>query len=818
MIFILRFFKKHTILSLVIFLFSPLMLWNTAHAEKENLSNNKIKKLPNYYSESNLIRINKINEDIAKLNLDAAVDPKQPLRQKHAPLIILSDPLNAEEHSQALQSMIYDSLYADFKPLILFTASILKRLLQTRNEKFIDIENTLSKSYYLYNFPNTQFFMLVPHWFKTFYQSDHGLNMYIDQTHLLTKIPDLIKKIDDKINDKNLEELFITDIKKVFRPDHNQAATPIWDIWFEGHGNTDFAICGLYIKTFQEVLNIFSEQLPIGTLYIESCFVGGNNTFTLMDKLSQKPLPYHIILGTIGETKSHKEFPSRKKSIFAETNNIISTFFHNAAHIEELDVLQSKKTQDKYLKKIKEIKEISQEMLLKKKKYELKYISNLAFYNMLQSLTKRITTNVGSLHGSEYLPQFKIKESKQFKTLEEEPGFFIIKKNKSENIDIPSSINTVIIYDKNIKNLNLYSFKLVSSFKRVHPQIEMVIRKNKYIYPSFIIIQKTENESEKKFSLSSWLYSKETLDTKKASLTIDSLTLHNEKDKKSGIMTFFESAFLTTLIQGKYVIKINRLSGPDDLSQKFFSTSLASAIQEQKTKTAFKKNQLLTLTDVQITTPHIINKTETFIISFSIEDQPFSLTYQYNEKTMIWELLVEDFNNPKVIIPNIFGEYPLQTIIKNPSFKMDEKKEYINALLIRNFNCNISDQNNISPLAEALLAYFNVKSFLEEPIDEMIISEIKEFLRLKTQDPLKLRQELQFILSDYYSIIESLLKAGADMYYKKENIKMLSPYEYIKFKEDAKLLKLFEEYEAKKSDSDKESHPKSTASSLFDLY
>ncbi len=305
--------------------------------------------------------------------------------------------------------------------------------------------------------------MLVPHWFKTFYQFDHGLNMYIDQTELLFHTPDLIKNIDEKIKDKNLEELFITDIKKVFNPHRDQTALPIWDIWFEGHGNTDLAICGLYIKTFQKVLNIFAKQLFMGTLYVESCFVGGNNTFTLMDEFTQKPLPYHIILGTIGETKSYTESPNRQKSIFKQTNKIISTFFHNAAQIEELDVLQSQKTQEKYLTKIKKIKgkkEISPTLLLKQRQYELKYIGNLAFYNVLQSLTKRIITNVGSLHGSEYLPQFKIKESKQFKTLEEEPGFFILKQNDSQNLDIPSSINTLIIYENNIKNLNVHLLAL----------------------------------------------------------------------------------------------------------------------------------------------------------------------------------------------------------------------------------------------------------------------------------------------------------------------------------------------------------------------
>ncbi len=284
-------------------------------------------------------------------------------------------------------------------------------------------------------------------------------------------------------------------------------------------------------------------------------------------------------------------------------------------------------------------------------------------------------------------------------------------------------------------------------------------------------MQKIENESKDKSFLNSWLSSKKVLKQETASLSIDSLTLHNDKDKTSGIMTFFESAFLTTLIQGGYLIKINRLSGLDDLSQRFFSTSLTSAIKKQKTEATFKKNQRLTLTDVKIITPHIINQTETFIISFLIENQPFSLTYELNEDTMIWELVIDDLKNPEVIIQNIFGKYPLQTIIINPSYKMDEKQEYINAFLIRGIDCNAPNEDKITPLFQATIQHFTEKS-------------------------------------NYYLIIESLLKAGADIYYKPKNSRIPSPLEYVISKKNAKIIALFKKYEETESTSDKENEPK----------
>lgn len=512
-----------------------------------------------YYSSHNLNRINKINTTLRKVKANivksystATTEEQSALdlsglavkfRAKHAPLMIFSDPGNSEKESHAFKIILHDVALSSFNPVILFNYSLLQNFQGTRYNFDPSI---FSRSYSLYDIPGSQFVILIPKWFLNLYGADHGLRLesFANKTSLLTDKDAFVAWLAEKekqlhATKTTLIQNFVTDLEKVFVPLDYPA--PIWDIYVGGHGSPknqsyEGSIAGLPLSKFIELLKFFSMQVRTGTMFITSCSIGGVNARALnmqIDRLTQ-PLSFHLILVAVGDTVTSSGKPNRTGSSLLDDprmTHLIENYFQNAALLENLE---------KYYLRVHHQKTES----------DAAQLAQSSFRNILESLIEKISFSMGSVHGSEYLPQFKLKGSKRFKTVKDDPRFFIIdKKTLQEDMNVPHTTHTVLFYENAMQNLILnpctvsqsmlnFAYKINNAFEGQLP---------KGMFPSWIVMPQSDNIDDIN------------------NVYINHLTL-KKNSYGAGIYAFLRDSFLTTLIESSVRIHIKTLSGIDDFS------------------------------------------------------------------------------------------------------------------------------------------------------------------------------------------------------------------------------------------------------------
>ncbi len=532
--------------------------WNEVAQEAESYQ---------YYSPQNLERINKINEDIlkSKASIDADEAKIKPgfwnyfsptsnlrkeeieealaniqkrrntkLRQKHAPLYIISAP-DGNDDSGALKTTLYDFSIAPFNPILLLNVSLWRMLLEDQRIEFNrnDYLSFVKTKYSLYHVENTIFFICIPHWFKKYYVIKNCFKNLIESSDLFDDSDKMItfcKKIESHI--ESTDKRFVADLQKVFTLNNEKA--PCWDVNVEGHGGKDHSVAGLQLDYFINFLYFFSTKVKTGTMILNSCFIGGSNADFINKKLKEKSINYHLILASIGEVTSYISKLNKQFDFTDFTQNIrdsqllyfIKDYFNDTAQLEEIEKYYNQKRDS-----------LSPEGELAQK----------AFENLLNALTTKIANAQGSLHKSEYLPYFKLKGSKQFKTLKDVPGFFVIDP-KNENLDRlipPKDTHSIIFQTSNIHNLEL------QSTKTPWEEVENSVSKNlnflynnkipEYSFPTFLFLTNNGKDS-----------------------TFDTIDLKDKKNK-IGIHAFFTQFFNTNIISFPFIF-IKELTGFNEIT------------------------------------------------------------------------------------------------------------------------------------------------------------------------------------------------------------------------------------------------------------
>ncbi|MBL4588352.1 hypothetical protein JKY79_03340, partial [Candidatus Babeliales bacterium] len=502
-----------------------------------------------YYSEKNLSRINKINNKIIELNQDEEVSPKQNLRKKHAPLYIFADPNNWENKNNGPLQTTFHALttipWYEKSPLILINASVLSQFINKLQFDFLmkDFFNDLGTKYILYYLETTSLFLFVPKWFEKSYNLNSCFkNLNIQQQGLLN-----IQKLEPILNSIAVtnKSSFLDDMKNIFVSNEQ---SPIWDIWMLGHGDAGKAIAGLELNPFLELLQFFEESISVGSLMIESCHIGGQNSKTIEKSMKRiKMKKFHIFLASIGETVSYSarfnENPDptdySRSPLDPRFNAVVKNYFNDTTYLD-------------CLKKIKDM-EASEE-----KKH-----AKLALNHIFQGLIERVSIGVGSLTKGEYLPYFKLSNSEGFKTIKDIPNFYIINKKNNDTInhDIAENRHTIIMEVSSafkltlrpssmaLKNVNLEIRELLQQ-NLAPPHIETIDERKRFInkspiktYPTFIFLTHKDKP-----------------------VFISTINLIDE-NKKIGLHSFFAS-FLTTNIQNFPEIRIQELSGINDIDNK----------------------------------------------------------------------------------------------------------------------------------------------------------------------------------------------------------------------------------------------------------
>lgn len=514
-----------------------------------------------YYSKYNLDRINKKNRQLRKIkariveSYSRAAPPKktdleisgltvQP-HKKHAPLMIFADPTNSEKISAAFKIILHDVAHASFNPVILLNYSLLQNFQGT----IYNFDPSIfAQSYKIYDIPDTQFVVLIPKWFLNLYGADHGLRLesFTNKTSLLNNKEALFAWLAEKeaqlhATEDQLIQNFVTDLEKVFVPQGMHYPAPIWDIYLGGHGkpqtgSLEGSIAGLPLSKCIEMLTFFSTQVTTGTMLIRSCSVGGVNARALNIQINRldQPLLFHLILAAVGDTITSAGTRNKTGSSLLKDprmTQLIENYFQNAAQLENLE---------KYYLRTRH----------KKTEFDSIQLAQASFRNILDSLIEKISFSMGSTHGSEYLPQFKLKGSKRFKTVKDDPRFFIIdRKTLQEDMNVPNTTHTIILYEQEIQNLILNPYKASDSTLNSDYRIDNAFEGAfpTVMFQSWIVMPQSENIDDIN------------------NVYINHLTL-KKNSLGIGICAFLRDSFLTTLIENKVRIHINTLSGIDDFS------------------------------------------------------------------------------------------------------------------------------------------------------------------------------------------------------------------------------------------------------------
>ena len=263
--------------------------------------------------------------------------------KQHAPMLILFDPVNSEPETGNTPSITTTLAFSLVNPLgpILVSGYLLKNLLiRTRTydsdnfhsknlgsrvlKKIFEQAEFTSSAWSVYNVPQSAFVLLVPKVITDLF------NRTGKKIGLKATLPSLDSLLADKsyqeiiawleknkpvqsiinlVSSEEFKKLFAYDItphlEKIFDNKNEDKSTPIWDIFFEGHGYINPAIiAGLLPEYFNKVLSFFDRRIKTGILFVRSCLAGGQNR-TLLETTQEGVQTKHnfiIILGSITDS------------------------------------------------------------------------------------------------------------------------------------------------------------------------------------------------------------------------------------------------------------------------------------------------------------------------------------------------------------------------------------------------------------------------------------------------------------------------------------------------------------------------------------
>lgn len=266
--------------------------------------------------------------------------------KQHAPLAILIDTIN-EEKVDSNNATLAAFLAYNLIPsnAILISGHILKNLLirtrtyepghiHTTNEESIKLKKIMdnihldSSLWSLFDVPDSPLVLLVPKSIIKLF-NDSGKNIGIKQLppldNLLPQETTNVKPQDQSYTsliswlEKNKKELphstqeelqsalsynLGKDLEKIFI-NKSDDTTPIWDIFFIGHGTITPPIIGSFNPTaFNKVLSYFDTKVKTGIVYVISCSSGGQNR-TLLETTQDGIQILHnfiLILGSISDS------------------------------------------------------------------------------------------------------------------------------------------------------------------------------------------------------------------------------------------------------------------------------------------------------------------------------------------------------------------------------------------------------------------------------------------------------------------------------------------------------------------------------------
>ncbi len=465
-----------------------------------------------YYTHENLTKINAYNHKIMELHAEKEDIKKINLRKKHIPLIIFFDPENAETAIKkrtpthtSIQLKLIALAEADFTPPILLNESILTNLLHNITHKesrllSFKIEQ-LEQTYSIYKVLDTQLILLIPHWFKEHYSlKEYFSNITQISLHEIdTKQP---SKVDIKNNIKNILNHFT-------RTFNLKKTDAIFDFYFLGHGGLSKKIVGIHKKILLEMLTFLKNHIRTGVVNIASCYAGGQKIHWLNKRLDS--LPFHMIVSSIGETVTIS--PPYKSQYQKSFTQLIKYFFNDAAYLEYNTTLET-----------------------------------TSFLHLIDSFLEFCFIRQGSIHQSEYLPCFKLKESSVIDVPRNTPGFFIIDRhNAHKELRIPPNTHTIVLLTSNINKIIISptSFKTEHAYKDIEKRMKKLYpgqkKRASQIIPTFI-----------------------PLISNKEIITFESIEIE-QNEFKCGLYSLLTTFFSNDIIYQK--IKIKNLSGPFDLEQ-----------------------------------------------------------------------------------------------------------------------------------------------------------------------------------------------------------------------------------------------------------
>lgn len=604
-----------------------------------------------YYSSHNLDRINKINAELEQLR-DENGNLIRPLRKKHAPLMIFADPCGDDKKLNTFKKELYDIAQSAFTPLLLLNYSLLQTFKDATSPFHFNLAN-FERNYRLFDIANTQFVLLLPHWFLDKYCSDHGLNLgsFEEKSHFLSNEDEnqdtcasWLKAKDRELGrptEKNLINRFVADLEKVFAS--HGAQTPTWDIYFGGHGSSATKVRHAYLANFPvpeftRILQFFSEKTTTNIMLVSSCCAGGVNANALNHELNSNttPLSFHLIIESIGDTETFSGRPNSDGSGFLadpRMPRLIEDYFQNAAQLEPIE---------QYHKADK--------------------LAQDSFMNILDSLLARLAFAYGSLHGSEYLPQWRLRGNRFFSVLDNHPRFFVIKKELCDlDLTVPLDAHTIIICSDTIHTLAISTQKITPSLLSPSPKVQTAFdgKIPSVVFPSWIILpQGTLLENETQVSIN------------RIDLT--------SPDQPAGIYAFLRDSFLTTLVENEIRISIETLSGLNDIRLYSKNPMLSAALNEQDTpssSSSSRSSKYITPQNITLKNVSISKSANLLKVSFSFKNEQYKLIWKYDTK---WELLsyIDE-------LFNAVAENDLKTI---------------ESALINGVSPNITSKNNMSLL------------------------------------------------------------------------------------------------------------------------
>lgn len=254
--------------------------------------------------------------------------------RKHAQLIILNDEKNIElrKDKKSLLRSFVEGLLSKEIPMLVSSSIVWNYLNKfhpdNRKEayKFTYESSVDWDAWKFFYVKDTQFFLFMP-----LSYINRGTELGFDlSSESLDSFPssfdELYKRVAHNSAYKKVPSALLfkpEQLAKVIKKRDNQLVhdnqSPIWDMIINGHGSVDHKkIAGISVEVMRGLLEYLNNNLTMGTLFIETCSVGGkNSTLLQFDQAMGKDillnLHYTVIIGSISDALTYRTRYSHQK-------------------------------------------------------------------------------------------------------------------------------------------------------------------------------------------------------------------------------------------------------------------------------------------------------------------------------------------------------------------------------------------------------------------------------------------------------------------------------------------------------------------------